>query len=66
MTWHYRIGVVTEASEKIFGIVEFYAEYGPSGFVEPQGDSVEELREDLIMMLQDTYRDEPPIELGEP
>ena len=63
MTWHYRIGVATEGDEKTYGIVEFYPEYGHTGFVWPGGDSIEELREDLITMLQDTYRDEPPIEI---
>ncbi|MFH1141264.1 MAG: hypothetical protein V1724_06325 [Chloroflexota bacterium] len=74
MGWHYRIGHIEQAGEHTYGIVEFYndeqleAEKGKGSwtdFVHPQGESIEELRKDLTMMLMDTYRDEPPIELGD-
>ena len=66
--WQYRIGVMTEGSQKIYGVIEYYPKWrGPgdpwSGFMRPQGETVEGLREELVAMLNDTYRDEPPIEL---
>ena len=74
MTWHYRIGVVTQAGEKTYGIIEFYPRHGRvhhipeawTGFQYPQSGTVEGLRRQLVNMRYDTYRDETPIELEGP
>ena len=75
MSWHYRIGHVEQAGEHTYGIVEFFddeqleietSKGSWTDFVNPQGETIEKLRKDLVMMLMDTYRDEAPIELPEP
>ena len=72
MSWHYRVGHYHQAGEDTFGIVEFYDDVqlettkgkgAWTDFMHPQGESIELLRKDLVMMLMDTYRDEAPIEL---
>ena len=74
MSWHYRIGHVEQAGEHTYGIVEFFddeqleietSKGSWTDFVNPQGETIEKLRKDLVMMLMDTYRDEAPIELKE-
>jgi len=67
MSWSYRIGHTEQGGAHTYGVVEFFeASHTWTGFVNPQGETVEELEKVLIQMIGDTYRyrDEPPIEIG--
>jgi len=64
MSWSYRIGYTEQGGAHTYGVVEFFeASRTWTGFVAPQGETVEELAHCLQMMCEDTYRyrGEPPL-----
>jgi hypothetical protein len=75
MSWRYRIAYKDfthgdGSTERLYGIVEYYQNIEGPGteawteeFMGPHGETIEELRHDLEMMLKDTYRDDEPIQL---
>ena len=69
VVWHYRVGVIHETQGDTFGVIEYYdmeEEHLWTGFIEPRGDTLQELREDLECMLRDiTNRPEEPIDITE-
>lgn len=71
-SWHYRVAYrdVDDGiggTERIYGMVEFYDGLGAwTDFITPSGETIQELRNDLQMMLNDiTHRDEEPLNLSD-
>lgn len=63
--WRYGIGKKETDGDEYFFIIEVYEDDGVrlsySGGVKPGGETIEELRQDLLRMYADTFRSTPVV-----